>query len=190
MKRSLAIILCILLIIPVFAVCASASSAYTFEWAYSDILDDMGYKYSGDLPDGVYNLSISYNGDEYVSKEPITVQYDADGMIETEYEVVLVNFPFELEFVFGIIGNQEETIFGFSDYVEGYTIVLTPVIGEATAIPSVSDGLDAVIGWVGIVTTSLLSGSLASLLLIAAVPIAISVVLLTVKIIKKNSWGV
>lgn len=56
-------------------------------------------------------------------------------------------------------------------------------------LEAVSSGLSTVIGWVGTIITEITSGSLASLLPLFAVGIAISVVFLGVKVIKSIIWG-
>lgn len=54
---------------------------------------------------------------------------------------------------------------------------------------AVTDALGSVLDWVGDVITALLSGELAPLLPLFAIGIAISALLLGVKIIKTFIWG-
>ena len=54
---------------------------------------------------------------------------------------------------------------------------------------AVTDALGSVLDWVGQVITALLSGDLAPLLPLFAIGIAISALLLGVKIIKTFIWG-
>lgn len=54
---------------------------------------------------------------------------------------------------------------------------------------AVTTGLSSVMGWVGDVITGMLSGELSPLLPLFAIGIAISALLLGVKIIKSFVWG-
>lgn len=56
-------------------------------------------------------------------------------------------------------------------------------------IAAVTSALDTVIGWVGTVITAITSGGLSALLPLFAVGIAISALLLGVKVIKSVVWG-
>lgn len=56
-------------------------------------------------------------------------------------------------------------------------------------IEAVTTGLTTVIGWIGAVVTAITSGGLSALLPLFAVGIAISAVLLGVKVIKSIVWG-
>lgn len=56
-------------------------------------------------------------------------------------------------------------------------------------VEAVTTGLTTVIGWIGTVITSITSGQLAALLPLFAIGIAISAVLLGVKVIKSIVWG-
>lgn len=58
-------------------------------------------------------------------------------------------------------------------------------------LEAVTSGITTVIGWVGTVITALLgeSGALAPLLPLFAIGVAISAILLGVKIIKSFIWG-
>lgn len=56
-------------------------------------------------------------------------------------------------------------------------------------LAAVTSAITDVIGWVGAVITALTSGALSSLLPLFAIGIAISAVLLGVKIIKSVVWG-
>lgn len=65
-------------------------------------------------------------------------------------------------------------------------------MGETTAVTmmdSVTTGVTSVIGWVGDVVTALTSGELSALLPLFGVGIAVSAVLLGVKMIKGLVWG-
>lgn len=59
-------------------------------------------------------------------------------------------------------------------------------------ITAVGNGLNTVIGWIGTVLTSLLGaeGALNPLLPLVAIGVAISAIMLTVKVIKTFAWGV
>lgn len=59
-------------------------------------------------------------------------------------------------------------------------------------INAVGTGLTTVIGWIGNVLTALLSadGALNPLLPLVAIGVAISAIMLTVKVIKTFAWGV
>lgn len=54
---------------------------------------------------------------------------------------------------------------------------------------AVTDGFTAMIGLVGEFLTAMFSGSLAGLLPLFAIGIAISVLLVAVKIVRKITWG-
>ena len=56
-------------------------------------------------------------------------------------------------------------------------------------VAAVTSALDTVIGWVGTVITAITSGGLKDLLPLFAVGIAISALLLGVKVIKSVVWG-
>ena len=56
-------------------------------------------------------------------------------------------------------------------------------------VVAVTSALDTVIGWVGTVITAITSGGLKELLPLFAVGIAISALLLGVKVIKSVVWG-
>ena len=56
-------------------------------------------------------------------------------------------------------------------------------------VAAVTSALDTVIGWVGTVITAITSGGLKELLPLFAVGIAISALLLGVKVIKSVVWG-
>lgn len=56
-------------------------------------------------------------------------------------------------------------------------------------LAAVTTAISDVIGWVGTVITGLTSGDLADLLPLFAIGIAISAVLLGIKIIKSVVWG-
>lgn len=56
-------------------------------------------------------------------------------------------------------------------------------------VTAVTSALDTVIGWVGTVITAITSGGLKELLPLFAVGIAISALLLGVKVIKSVVWG-
>lgn len=56
-------------------------------------------------------------------------------------------------------------------------------------VAAVTSAITTVIGWVGTVITSITTGDLADLLPLFAVGIAISALLLGVKIIKSVVWG-
>lgn len=63
---------------------------------------------------------------------------------------------------------------------------------EGTASPlisAVTDALSVVIGWLGDVVTAFVSGELAALLPLLAVGIVISIIMLTIKIVRSFSWG-
>ena len=56
-------------------------------------------------------------------------------------------------------------------------------------LAAVTSAISDVIGWVGTVITGLVSGDLADLLPLFAIGIAVSAVLLGIKIIKSVVWG-
>lgn len=56
-------------------------------------------------------------------------------------------------------------------------------------IAAVTTGLETVIGWVGTVVSAITTGGLKELLPLFAVGIAISALLLGVKVIKSVVWG-
>ena len=56
-------------------------------------------------------------------------------------------------------------------------------------LDAVSSGLGSVIGWVGDVISAMLSGELSALLPLFAIGVAISALLLGVKVIKSFVWG-
>lgn len=56
-------------------------------------------------------------------------------------------------------------------------------------IEAVTTGLTTVIGWIGSVVTAITTGGLSALLPLFAIGIAISAVLLGVKVIKSIVWG-
>lgn len=195
MKRTLAILLCILLLIPAFAVCASANEVYIFEYGYVEELGDSGVMCRQEIPDGTYILY--YGADSALVSDPFEIKFEDAEIDEGIYspfyqgDVTVYNFPLEFTVPLSFVKIAGVTVF-FSEEgnLENTYFELLRVTEQIDPLPSVSDTLKTVIQWVGNVTTSLLSGELNGLLLLAAIPIAISVVLLTVKIIKKNSWGV
>lgn len=197
MKRTTAILLCILLLIPVLALTVSADTSYVFEIRYVEAFDDWYLVYPGTLPDGEYNLTFQGAAFSLLSKEPLSVEFtwmESEDMQAPVFvgTTTLVQFPSEFTVDLTLVQ------FGGHTYLMGETaaagdlqrVVFSGPGSDNAPVASVSDSLNTAIEWVGTVTTSLLSGELNSLLLLAAIPIAISLVLLTVKIIKKNSWGV
>lgn len=56
-------------------------------------------------------------------------------------------------------------------------------------VAAVTEALTNVLGWMGSVITAVLSGDLKDLLPLFAIGIAISVVFLGVKIVRKICWG-
>ena len=69
-------------------------------------------------------------------------------------------------------------------------INIIPMTDDPTLMGAVGNAISSVLGWVGTVLTSLLSnGDLAPLLPLFAVGIAISAIMLTVKLCKTFIWG-
>lgn len=56
-------------------------------------------------------------------------------------------------------------------------------------VEAVTSGLTTVIGWIGTVVTSVTTGDLKELLPLFAIGIAISAVLLGIKVIRSIVWG-
>lgn len=56
-------------------------------------------------------------------------------------------------------------------------------------LAAVTSGITTVIGWIGTTITAITSGELSSLLPLFAIGIAISAILLGVKIIRSIVWG-
>ncbi len=56
-------------------------------------------------------------------------------------------------------------------------------------VAAVGEALTSVITWVGTVLTALTSGGLSDLWPLLAIGIAISIVMLVVKVIKRFAWG-
>lgn len=56
-------------------------------------------------------------------------------------------------------------------------------------LTGITDALDTVIDWIGTVLTAVTSGSLSSLWPLLAIGIAISIVMLVVKVVKRFAWG-
>ena len=54
---------------------------------------------------------------------------------------------------------------------------------------AVSSAMSTVIGWIGVISANLLTGSLRHLLPLFAIGVAISAILLAVKIIRSVVWG-
>lgn len=74
---------------------------------------------------------------------------------------------------------------------ESFVFVATCVsLRESESLDAIiAESLQYSINWVGTVVDSLLNGSLTPLLLILAVPIAVSALFLGIKVIKRSSWG-
>lgn len=195
MKRALAISFCLLLVLPVLAFPVFASEVYTFRVDPDNSFGEYMLVCNESVPSGMYTITYYRNGTAFVSKDPVNVQFMPDELdghaIDIFYgEVVLSSFPLEETRPVVIANIDGKTLYEV-DESPGYLVIeMRAVSSGVSSLPTVSDTLSTCISWVGTVTTSLLSGELNPLLLIAAIPIAISVVLLTVKVIKKNSWGV
>lgn len=58
-----------------------------------------------------------------------------------------------------------------------------------TFMEAISSALDEVIGWIGTVITSLLTGELSALLPLFAIGIVVSVIMLGTKVIRSFTWG-
>lgn len=58
-----------------------------------------------------------------------------------------------------------------------------------TFMGAISSALTEVIGWIGEVITSLLTGELAALLPLFAIGIVVSVIMLGTKVIRSFTWG-
>ena len=56
-------------------------------------------------------------------------------------------------------------------------------------LAGITDALDTVIEWIGTVLTAVTSGSLSGLWPLLAIGIAISIVMLVVKVVKRFAWG-
>lgn len=54
---------------------------------------------------------------------------------------------------------------------------------------AISDALGQVIGWIGEVITSLLTGELSALLPLFAIGIVVSVIMLGTRVIRSFTWG-
>lgn len=190
------LLLCILLLIPVLAVTASADAAYSFEWQYVEMFDEWYFVYPGTMPNGEYNIALVIDDGEFVSLEPLSVEFMTEEVEGVSVDVamfsaLLVRFPLEYNMDFTLI-NMDGITYLMAGYDEGHSdtrIVFTGPGSDTPPVASVTDTLNTVIDWVGTVTTSLLSGELNGLLLLAAIPIAIAVVMLSVKIIRRNVWG-
>ena len=76
MKRTLAILLCTLLLIPVLAVTVSADTSYVFEYQYVEVFDKWYFVYPGILPDGEYNFTLEDPSSSMVSKAPFPVKFE------------------------------------------------------------------------------------------------------------------
>lgn len=203
MKRTLAILLCILLLIPAFAVCASAAEPGQVYNALPT--DDNGlWIIDGYLPKGVYNVILKTDLQEFRMNDfhndysyfDDSIRYSVlEFGFDGYYFLPSLNIYYEVPAL-----DMECTVIGVSGFsahngniVEAISFEYVGPLsspGNIRFVESVKNTLNICIEWVGKVTTSLLSGELNGLLLLAAIPIAISVVLVTVKIIKKNSWGV
>lgn len=161
------------------------------------------------VPEGLYHVSGVIYGKEFEFLSDVSIQWvleEAERNIyvvlaeelDCKYDgsIVLCNFYMEgspdmsISVGFPTFIWDYDSEFHESDFIIMERVGPLPNRGGLQFMDNVSDALDTSIEWVGKVTTSLLSGELNGLLLLAAIPIAISIVLLTVKIIKKNSWGV
>ena len=54
---------------------------------------------------------------------------------------------------------------------------------------AITDALSQVIGWIGEVITSLLTGELSALLPLFAIGVVVSVIMLGVKVLRSFTWG-
>ena len=196
MKRTLAILLCSLLLISVLAVTASADTSYVFEYQYVEMLDEWYFDYPGILPDGQYNITFGDHSFTLVSKAPFPVKFewmevDGDQLLISSGTTTLVQFPSEIDLDMTLVQLSGHTYLmaQLSNPGDDIRIVFSGPDSDDTPVASVSDSLNTAIEWVGTVTTSLLSGELNGLLLLAAIPIAITVMMLSIKFIRRNSWG-
>lgn len=196
MKRILPLLLCVLLLIPVLAVTVSADTSYSFEYQYVEMLDEWYFVYPGILPDGEYNITFYGQSTSMVTKAPFSVKFEwmedrGTQLLVSLGTTTLVQFPSEITVDVSLVQLSGHTyLMGELEELDADVRILFSRAGsDDTPVASVSDSLNTAIEWVGTVTTSLLSGELNGLLLLAAIPIAITVVMLSIKFIRKNSWG-
>lgn len=96
-----------------------------------------------------------------------------DGWTEERYRYLAVVSAFDQGSLFALSWNMDRSSDGL----------------EASFLDRVTSGLTAVIGWVGVVVSAVISGPLSPLLGLVAVGIAVSAILLVVYLIRRFIWG-
>ena len=183
MKRTLALVLCFILVIPCLAFSASASEDYI----------PLTYSYIKEITEGDYVFYVEYEGvfygpsyEEYLRGWKFT---DGINAIKVFMEG---SHPFTA-FIITVDAEQEKISHNLivdGDPLPNDCLYIAPVSSSpdssATASPlsSVKESMSSVLDWLGTIMTSLLSGELNPLLLLLALPIAISIVFLAIKAIK------
>lgn len=196
--RNISCFTCVVLLIIFMAVPAMAAESYVFPY-----YRDGAYCLPGSLPSGRYLVSGIFASGEFelgvfdISFAP-GLFLDAEGLLWTHTQVLtfpdLGSFSCEIE------------VFNFSDGLDSRCFLLVTDLGgagriydsrseirftpvESSTLDPVSGSLDTVIAWVGMVLDSFMAGPLAPLLLMLAIPIAVTALIFSIKAIRKNSWG-
>lgn len=191
MKRYISLFIVLLCAIPLLALPAYAASTYT-AYGTSD-----GFGYLGTLlPEGNYNVTLyDVDGQEFIIEDVATIVYDSDGFCVIPCNFIIEGIPiqfFVVDFIF-----EGQSVVGFTDSLdkasglyEGMYIVFSEVPGAFSLIDAVSDSFYAVLGWFTKLNFELsASGSLHHLWKLFAVGIGISVLLVSLKIIKCFVWS-
>lgn len=193
MKRSVSILVCTLFLLVTLSLPALASSGYDFQ--FEPNTDPPLYQSAGFVTDGSYVLRICAN-DDYLDLGVVDLQFEYDTLdsfyfadCSAEVEGLRFYFKFlasdEFDCSVLLISDEEDN---YMNLPEGTSFLLLPV--SSSLSDSVTSALDDVIGWVGVVLDSFMSGPLAPLFLILCVPIAVTALVFSIKAIKKNSWGI
>lgn len=206
MKRSLAIALLCLILVPVFMVSVSANTVYT-NVAYQNGI----YIFTELIPEGQYSVDCTCFGADgsilgtFNSVNPVTVKYEGAAAGFDEYsgcavEIEISNYPgevFNWEFVAGSMDGQYGcTLVSDGGFYQpqgaSFEMRLVPVDagnGSTALLDPVTDSLSAILDWVGTVVSSLVDGELSSLLPLFAIGIAVSALFLGIKAIRGFTWG-
>lgn len=194
-KRIVIICVVVLCILPLLAFGAFASFSYTA------IPDSDGFCYLGTiLPEDDYRLIFGFpDGTEVVVAECLTVEYDINGecLIFFEYNTDTGDGFLTLDFVFidFIMEGQSVLILGVPDgedfvpFSSDFYMRLEDIPGNFSLIEAVSDSFYAVLGWFTRINFELSpSGSLPHLTKFFVVGIAVSALLVALKIFRTFCW--